>query len=160
MNGENKLWKDTVIFESTELPVTETKSMSENTFKRLLFNNKPPSMWRKIAEEPAWRRVARTAFLVNRAYYYNLVAYEPSTTRANRSWRRETTHRSMSMSLLGLALHQDATELRSSCRKARSISRLEQSLERVNKPTSLRRCSFLKNVVLQHRQAPLTYSST
>ncbi|KAI5256340.1 hypothetical protein E4T42_01593 [Aureobasidium subglaciale] len=117
----------------------------------LLINSKPPSMWRKIAEEPAWRRVARPPFLVKRAYYYNLVAYEPSTIRDSRSWRRETIDGPGSKSFLGLTLHRYATELRSSCRKARSFSRLEQSLERE---------STNQRLVLQLRQALLTYSST
>ncbi|THW92751.1 hypothetical protein D6D15_02888 [Aureobasidium pullulans] len=55
--------------------------VEEGGYDLVSDTKKKPLMWRKIAEEllPGIKNLAGAAFLVKRAYYYNLVAYEIST---------------------------------------------------------------------------------
>ncbi|KAI5199618.1 hypothetical protein E4T39_06135 [Aureobasidium subglaciale] len=63
-----------------------TRVVTEGGYDLVSDTKKKPLMWRKIAEEllPGIKNLAGAAFLVKRAYYYNLVAYEIST-----HWRKE-----------------------------------------------------------------------
>ncbi|KAI5241878.1 hypothetical protein E4T43_05198 [Aureobasidium subglaciale] len=58
-----------------------TRVVAEGGYDLVSDTKKKPLMWRKIAEEllPGIKNLAGAAFLVKRAYYYNLVAYEIST---------------------------------------------------------------------------------
>ena len=55
--------------------------VAEGGYDLVSDTKKKPLMWRKIADEllPGIKKLAGAAFLVKRAYYYNLVAYEIST---------------------------------------------------------------------------------
>ncbi|KAI4722578.1 hypothetical protein E4T48_01148 [Aureobasidium sp. EXF-10727] len=55
--------------------------IAEGGYDLVSDTKKKPLMWRKIADElmPGIKNLAGAAFLVKRAYYYNLVAYEIST---------------------------------------------------------------------------------
>lgn len=55
--------------------------VQEGGYDLVSDTKKKPLMWRKIADEllPGIKNLAGAAFLVKRAYYYNLVAYEIST---------------------------------------------------------------------------------
>lgn len=55
--------------------------VAEGGYDLVSDTKKKPLMWRKIADEllPGIKNLAGAAFLVKRAYYYNLVAYEIST---------------------------------------------------------------------------------